>query len=87
MGRYDSRDPTFGGGAGLPGSIGRVHEPSPGVCRALSISKRHKTLYAELFEYLRRQDYPGKPEKILAALPGFQYTTAEQFMRSELFAI
>lgn len=49
------------------------------------LSEPHKALYAELFEYFRRQDYVGQPEELQSTLPGFQYTTVEQFMRSELF--
>lgn len=49
------------------------------------ISKKHKELYGELFEYFRKDDYLGKPEEIKQAIPGFQYTTPEQFMRKELF--
>ena len=49
------------------------------------LSESHKALYAELFEYFRQQDYLGQPEALQGVLPGFQYTTVEQFMRSELF--
>lgn len=61
----------------------------PGAARQFvegyPISAQHKELFGELFEYFRRQDYLGKPEDILKALPGFRYTTPEQFARSELF--
>ncbi len=50
------------------------------------LSEPHKALYAELFEYFRQQDYLGQPEALQAVLPGFQYTSVGQFMRSELFS-
>jgi uncharacterized protein YbjT (DUF2867 family) len=50
------------------------------------ISAKHKDGFAELFRYFREKDYLGKPEEVQQALPGFTYTTPEQFARSELFA-
>ncbi len=59
--------------------------PAREFVASFPISEPHKALYAELFEYFRQQDYLGQPETLQTVLPGFQYTTVEQFMRSELF--
>lgn len=50
------------------------------------LSEAHKALKAELFEYFRNQGYLGQPEELHSVLPGYQYTTVEQFMRHELFS-
>src|SRR5919106_2470855 len=60
--------------------------PAREFVASFPLSESHKDLYAELFEYFRQQDYLGQPEELQAVLPGFQYTTIEQFMRSELFS-
>lgn len=66
------------------------YQPFPGPVRqfvdGFPISEPHKELYAELFEYFKRQDYLGRPDDLTKGLPGFAYTPPERFMRTELFA-
>jgi hypothetical protein len=60
--------------------------PAREFVASFPLSEPHKAMNAELFEYFREKDYLGRPEELQSALPGFQYTTVEQFMRSELFS-
>jgi uncharacterized protein YbjT (DUF2867 family) len=52
---------------------------------AVPTSPRHKGMFAEFFHYLRQHDYAGRPFDVLDAYPGFSYTSAEAFVRAELF--
>lgn len=60
--------------------------PTRAFVEPFPISDPHKELYAELFDYFRSHEYLGEPEAIKEALPGFHYTTLDQFLRNELFA-
>ncbi|MGH2719972.1 MAG: SDR family oxidoreductase [Actinomycetota bacterium] len=63
----------------FPGPTREFVEPFP-------LSPALKDLYAELFDYFRRVDYQGEPTRIVSALPGFEATSLEAFLREELFA-
>lgn len=60
-------------------------DPAREFVASFPLTEPHKDLYAELFEYFRQQDYLGQSEEVHTVLPEFQYTTVEQFIRSELF--
>lgn len=76
---------AVGKAAGKPVEFQEFREPARQFVEGYPISAPHKDLYGELFEYFRRQDYLGKPDEVTRALPGFRYTTPEQFARTELF--
>jgi uncharacterized protein YbjT (DUF2867 family) len=61
--------------------------PASEFVASFPISGLHKAQYAELFEYFHQQDYLGQPDELQSILPGFEYTTVEQFMRNELFSV
>jgi hypothetical protein len=49
------------------------------------LSDAHKQLYAELFDYFRRETFLGEPLAIAREIPGFTYGTIEDFVRRELY--
>ncbi|MEX2553700.1 MAG: NAD(P)H-binding protein [Actinomycetota bacterium] len=70
---------------GKPVQFQEFSGPTREFVEPFPISGPHKDLYAELFDYFRDHEYLGEPETIKQALPGFRYTTPEQFLRNELF--
>ena len=65
------------------------YQEFPGTTRAAvdgyPISDVHKDLYAELYDYFRRETFLGAPLAIAEAIPGFAYGTLEDFVRRELY--
>jgi uncharacterized protein YbjT (DUF2867 family) len=61
----------------------------PGGTRAAvdsyPLSDVHKELYAELYDYFRRETFLGEPLAIAEDIPGFAYGTIEGFVRRELY--
>ena len=49
------------------------------------ISDAHKDLYAELYDYFKRETFLGEPLAIADAIPGFTYGTIESFVRRNLY--
>jgi len=66
-----------------------AYQEFPGGTRAAvdgyPLSDTHKELYAELYDYFRRDTFLGEPLAIAEAIPGFAYGTIEDFVRSELY--
>ncbi len=60
--------------------------PARDYVEPFPISPLHKDLYAELFDYFKATTYLGDPQPITDALPGFQISGVEDFLRDELFA-
>ncbi|HXY32375.1 MAG TPA: NAD(P)H-binding protein [Gemmatimonadaceae bacterium] len=65
------------------------YQEFPGGTRAAvdgyPLSDVHKELYAELFDYFRRETFLGEPLAIADEIPGFAYRTLEDFVRRELY--
>jgi uncharacterized protein YbjT (DUF2867 family) len=65
------------------------YQEFPGGTRAAvdgyPLSDVHKDLYAELYDYFRRETYLGAPLAITEEIPGFAYGTIEDFVRRELY--
>ena len=65
------------------------YQEFPGGTRAAvdgyPISEVHKDLYAELYDYFRRETFLGEPLAITGEIPGFSYGTIEDFVRRELY--
>jgi len=49
------------------------------------LSDVHKDLYAELYDYFKRETFLGEPLAITDAIPGFSYGTIESFVRRNLY--
>jgi hypothetical protein len=49
------------------------------------LSDVHKDLYAELYDYFKRETFLGEPLTITDAIPGFTYGTIEGFVRRNLY--
>jgi uncharacterized protein YbjT (DUF2867 family) len=49
------------------------------------ISDAHKDLYAELYDYFKRDTFLGEPLEIIDVIPGFTYGTIESFVRRNLY--
>jgi uncharacterized protein YbjT (DUF2867 family) len=66
-----------------------AYQEFPGGTRAAvdgyPLSDAHKELYAELYDYFRRETYLGEPLRAADAIPGFAYGTIEDFVRRELY--
>jgi NAD(P)H dehydrogenase (quinone) len=66
-----------------------AYQEFPGGTRAAvdgyPLSDTHKELYAELYDYFRRETFLGEPLAIAEAIPGFAYGTIEDFVRRELY--
>jgi uncharacterized protein YbjT (DUF2867 family) len=66
-----------------------AYQEFPGGTRAAvdgyPLSEVHKELYAELYDYFRRETFLGEPLAIADAIPGFAYGTLEGFVRRELY--
>jgi uncharacterized protein YbjT (DUF2867 family) len=66
-----------------------AYQEFPGGTRAAvdgyPLSDVHKELYAELYDYFRRETYLGEPLAIAEEIPGFAYGTIEDFVRRELY--
>jgi uncharacterized protein YbjT (DUF2867 family) len=66
-----------------------AYQEFPGGSRAAvdsyPLSDVHKELYAELYDYFRRETFLGEPLAIAEAIPGFAYGTIEDFVRRELY--
>jgi uncharacterized protein YbjT (DUF2867 family) len=65
------------------------YQEFPGGTRAAvdgyPLTDVHKELYAELYDYFRRETFLGEPLAIAAEIPGFAYGTIEDFVRRELY--
>jgi uncharacterized protein YbjT (DUF2867 family) len=65
------------------------YQEFPGGTRAAvdgyPLSDVHKDLYAELYDYFRRETFLGEPLAIAQEIPGFAYGTIEDFVRRELY--
>ena len=78
-------------GRAVQGVTGRTigYQEFPGGTRAAvdgyPLSDLHKELYAELYDYFRRETFLGEPMAIADAIPGFAYGTLEDFVRRELY--
>ncbi len=66
-----------------------AYQEFPGGTRAAvdgyPLSDVHKELYAELYDYFRRETFLGEPLAIAEEIPGFAYGTIEDFVRRELY--
>src|SRR6185295_11246122 len=49
------------------------------------LSDVHKDLYAELYDYFKRETFLGEPMAIADAIPGFTYGTIDDFVRRNLY--
>jgi uncharacterized protein YbjT (DUF2867 family) len=49
------------------------------------LSDVHKNLYAELYDYFKRETFLGEPLAITDVIPGFAYGTIESFVRRNLY--
>ena len=49
------------------------------------LSDVHKDLYAELYDYFKRETFLGEPLAITDVIPGFTYGTIESFVRRNLY--
>jgi hypothetical protein len=49
------------------------------------ISDAHKDLYAELYDYFKRETFLGEPLEITNVIPGFTYGTIESFVQRNLY--
>ena len=64
------------------------YQESPGTREAVDaypISEPHKELYADLYNYFKRETFLGEPLEIADHIPGFAYGTIEDFVRRELY--
>ncbi len=62
------------------------HETQPAEhMKGMTVESSVAPLFGDLFSYWKKADYTGKPDEITQALPGFHYTTPEEFARKELF--
>ena len=66
-----------------------AYQEFPGGTRAAvdgyPLSEVHKELYAELYDYFKRETFLGEPLAIAEEIPGFAYGTIEDFVRRELY--
>jgi hypothetical protein len=66
-----------------------AYQEFPGGTRAAvdgyPLSDVHKELYAELYDYFRRETFLGEPQAIAGEISGFTYGTIEDFGRRELY--
>lgn len=51
------------------------------------LSDAHKDLYAELYDYFKRDTFLGDPLSIADAIPGFSYGTIEDFVRRNIYPV
>lgn len=71
---------------GRPVQFQEFTGPTREFVEPFPLTAPQKDLFAELFDYFRAHEYLGEPEAIKQALPGFRYTTVEEFLQNELFA-
>jgi uncharacterized protein YbjT (DUF2867 family) len=66
-----------------------AYQEFPGGARAAvdsyPLSDVHKELYAELYDYFKRETFLGEPLTIAEEIPGFVYGTIEDFVTRELY--